>query len=89
MAAFGEDGGDAAIVERVAERGFAFLDLGAQILAELGDDVFLLHIRQPESNGVQVSIQKVHKLSAFGAQLLRFACDNPGERCAEGLIFLQ
>jgi hypothetical protein len=52
MAPLLQDGGNAVVVERAAERGFPFVDLGAEVFAELRDDVFLLRLRQQEFNCV-------------------------------------
>jgi len=56
----------------VAEFGFFFFDLGAKIFGKLRDDVVFLLARQPEFDGVQVTVDEFHD---FAPGTTKISCD--------------
>ena len=55
-----KNGRDLGFIQFAPEFAFLVLDLGADVLRQLRDDVVLLRLGQPEFDGVQVTIDEFH-----------------------------
>src|SRR5262249_36515592 len=62
--------------QRAAEPGLLVLNLRAQIVAQLSDDVLLLRLGQPKPYRVQIAIQKIHT-NALLKNAVRFMGNDP------------
>src|SRR5665811_2368294 len=62
-----QDRGHLGLVERVTEFRFLVLELRAQILSQLGEQILLpIRFGQPEADGLQVAIDQIYVAAGCG-----------------------